>query len=55
MDSHYVPNPKKLLDGDYDEDFIGFLELRYKEIEPIMISLKQVSENLNSGNNNISI
>ena len=55
LDSHYVPNPKKLLDGDYDEDFIGFLELRYKEIEPIMISLKQVSENLNSGNNNISI
>ena len=55
LESHFIPNSKDLINGKLDTDFMKFLNLRYKEIEPLLQKLKTASEKLNSGDNQISI
>lgn len=50
LDSHHIGNSQKLIDGDYDDNYILFLEDRYKEIQPLFNELSNASNKLNSGN-----
>ena len=52
--THGIIEVDKLLAGDFDNDFFGFLKSRYESIEPYFQTLKTASNNLNSGvNSNI--
>lgn len=52
LSTHYIPNIKDLKDGKYDSDYIKFLNDRYKEIEPLLVKIKNANQKLVSGNNN---
>jgi hypothetical protein len=49
--THGIHDADKLINGDFDGDFIGFLKLRYKCIEPYMSDLKYASNKLCEGEN----
>ena len=51
LESHNIGNAQKLIDGDYDNDFLQFLKDRYKEIQPLLDKLSNASKKLNIGNN----
>ena len=52
--THGIIDVDKLLAGDFDDDFFGFLKSRYESIEPYFQTLKTASNNLNTGvNSNI--
>jgi len=54
LKTHFVGEVDKLLEGNFDEDFIGFLSSRYNQIEPLFDEIKAASDNLNKGvNDNI--
>lgn len=47
--THYIGNIDKLINGNYDLDYFGFLQNRFEMIEPLLLELKRASEKLNSG------
>ncbi|WP_334058018.1 GmrSD restriction endonuclease domain-containing protein [Polaribacter sp. P097] len=49
LNTHYMGDTKKLIDGDYDLDYFGFLKNRFDAIEPLLLELKNASEKLSSG------
>lgn len=49
LNSHYIGNTVKLINGDYDSNYLAFLENRYAAIEPLFIEIKQASVKLNDG------
>jgi len=52
--THGIIEVDKLLAGDFDNDFFGFLKSRYESIKPYFQTLKTASNNLNTGvNSNI--
>jgi len=51
LKSHHIGDADKLISGQFDSDFIGFLNSRYKQIEPLFIELKKASTNLSNGKN----
>ena len=50
LKTHFIGDVDKLLKGVFDGDFIGFLNSRYNQIEPLFNEIKAASNNLNSGN-----
>lgn len=55
LKSHFIPEPERLLDGKFDGNYLDFLQLRFKEIEPLLETLSVCSSKLNSGDNDIDI
>jgi hypothetical protein len=49
LKSHYIGDTSKLISGQYDSDFLGFLLSRYNQIEPLFNELKKASINLSKG------
>ena len=49
MNSHYVGDAEKLMKGDFDLDYFGFLKSRFEAIEPLLLELRNASEMLNTG------
>jgi hypothetical protein len=49
LDSHHIGDTSKLISGQYDSDFLGFLKSRYDQIEPLFHELKRASLNLANG------
>lgn len=50
LNSHFIKNELKLVKGDYDKDYFGFLKNRYNAIEPHLKKLKIASNRLVKGN-----
>ncbi len=50
LNTHYIGNCDKLINGDYDLDYFGFLQNRFDVIEPLLFELKSASEKLSAGN-----
>lgn len=51
LQTHFIANAEKLLDGSYDGDFVGFLHSRYCQIEPLFDEIKSASNKLCKGQN----
>jgi hypothetical protein len=49
LNTHYIGDTEKLINGDYDLDYFGFLKNRFDAIEPLLLELKNASEKLSSG------
>jgi len=49
LETHYIGNNNKLINGEYDIDYFGFLKNRFDTIEPLLKELKDASENLCNG------
>ncbi|WP_262890552.1 DUF262 domain-containing protein [Winogradskyella costae] len=50
LNTHYIGNADKLINGGYDLDYFNFLQNRFDAIEPLLLELKSASEKLSSGN-----
>ncbi len=50
LKTHYIGNSDKLINGEFDLDYFGFLKNRFDAIEPLLLELKRASEKLSSGN-----
>jgi hypothetical protein len=51
LGSHFIGDITGLVDGAYDDNFIGYLENRYKEIVPLFEELTNAREKLLEGKN----
>ena len=49
LKTHYIGDTEKLINGDYDLDYFGFLKNRFDAVEPLLLELKNASEKLSSG------
>jgi len=49
LKSHYIGDAIELISGIYDSNFLGFIQSRYKYIEPLFKELKRASNNLTNG------
>lgn len=49
LKSHYIGDTSELILGSYDSDFLGFLQSRYNQIQPLFDELKNASTNLSNG------
>lgn len=49
LKTHFIGVTEKFMNGDYDEDYFGFLKVRYDTLEPLLDELKITSDNLNIG------
>lgn len=49
METHFIGESEKFMNGDFDENYFDFLQARFDKIEPLLAELKTTSENLNEG------
>lgn len=49
LNSHYIGNTDKLMNGEYDLKYFDFLKNRFDTITPLLLELKNASEKLSSG------
>lgn len=54
LNTHYVGDTDKLINGEFDSDYFGFIKNRFDSFEPLLLELKNASNRLCSGEfNNI--
>lgn len=52
LSSHYIPDVENLKNGNYDNDYMGFLHKRYIEIAKLLDKIKYTGDSLKEGNVN---
>lgn len=53
LNTHFIDDIQGLIKGDYDSDFLEFMDLRYNEIKPLVKGLEQNFNHAKSGDYNL--